>query len=124
MPDVDDYEETALLWHSAIAEYEKDTQRGFPPEVLKDFRNIHSLEDLSEKIVGSGQSFKDFRSKRANLWRRIKIFASPLQAILTLASTSSVVADAFGLPASTVIGACVYLIKVSWFSGRPPFQSF
>lgn len=120
MPEVDDPQEIALLWQPAIVEYEKSTQRILPPETLEDLRNAHSTDGILEKIVDSGQSFKNFRSKRAGLCRKIKIFASPLQTILTLASTSSTVADAFGIPVSTVIGACVYLIKVSFPTYNTP----
>jgi hypothetical protein len=108
-----DQEDIAPLWLSAIAEYEKDTKRQLPAELLDTLRGIRSPEELLTQIEASGQEFKDFRSKRSRLWDTLKTFISPLAAVLTIALTPSSVTDTFGLPASAVIGACLYLVRVS-----------
>lgn len=106
-------EDTLQLWKSAVTEYEKDVKRVIPSQAtFTKLRNVHSLPALFDQVAASGQSFEDFRNERPNLWRRLKAFATPLQAVLGLAATSSVVADAFGLPVGTVISAVTYLIKV------------
>lgn len=89
MSELNDQEDVLLLWQSAIAEYQKETDRKVSAETLKGFQELHTPDELLKQITASGQSFEDFRSKRAHLWSRLKTFATPLQTILTLASTAT-----------------------------------
>lgn len=99
------------LWESAIAEYEADTKRT-PISALDTLRAITTPEELLAQIETSGQAFKDFRSRRAKLWNTLKTFVSPLSVVLKVAITPASVGDSFGIPASAVLGACLYLVKV------------
>lgn len=115
MAEETEQEALAPLWQSAIAEYEKDTKRQVTAGSLATLRQIRSVEELLTHIETSGQEFRDFRNKRSRLWQTLSSFVSPLTAVLKIAITPSSVSDAFGVPASAAIGACLYLVRVSLF---------
>jgi len=110
-------DELTQLWESALAEYAKETTGKDKDALtldtlLSNGKTITSTDALLVQIEASGQSFKDFRSKHDKLWGTLKLFVSPLTAVLNIAITPSSVAE-FGIPVSAVLGACLHLIKVS-----------
>jgi fungal STAND N-terminal Goodbye domain len=109
-------DELAALWGSAITEYAKDTTGKDKDTVILDTlltngKNISSPDELLVQIEASGQSFKDFRSKRGKLWGTLKLFVAPLSAVLKISITPSSVGE-FGIPVSAVLGACLHLVRV------------
>jgi hypothetical protein len=109
-------EDLNQLWESALAEYAKDTTGKDKDAInldalLSPGKSLTSPDELLAQIEASGQSFEDFRSKRGKLWDTLKLFVSPLAAVLKIAITPSSVGE-FGIPVSAVLGACLHLVLV------------
>jgi len=105
-----DTDAISILWDAAVTEYLKDTGRPKSSTSTAAWPKITSIDELLARIEGSGKAFQDFRSKRSRLWGKLKSFSGPLTATSQLVPTS--VIDGFGVPASAIMGAVVYLIQV------------
>lgn len=104
-------ESFSAFWQAAFEEYLKDTKRNGRFDV-ESLRGIKSVEELATHLHDSSQAFQEFRSKQRRVWDALRLFANPLVTTMKLA-TASAAGEAIGLPAAVVLGACVYLIKVS-----------
>ena len=75
-------------------------------------RSITSTDALLAQIEASGQPFKDFRGRHAKCWGTLKLFVSPLTAVMNIAITPSSLGE-FRILVSAVLGACLLLVGVS-----------
>lgn len=110
-----DQTDLASLWRAALADYETEAEHPLSGSSLAAAQQIHTPEDFLSQIEASGREFKDFRNRRAGLWHRLSAFVAPLSSLLKIAIAPSGVSDSFGAPASAAIGACLYLVRVSWY---------
>ena len=96
------------LWRDAFDAYQRETGRPLLREHV--LQTLHSPDDLLNEIESQSQEFGGWRSKNRKLWTTLSTLLVPVTALGGLAQ------DAVSLtpfaPASVVLGAVLYLVKV------------
>jgi hypothetical protein len=97
------------LWERALQKYFTSTKRT-PPE--KDLLlQLKSPDDLQEQLETNRNKFSNFRERHGKLTGRLKAAVRPFMALSSIAS-SAVSLSPFA-PASTILGAVVFLVEAA-----------
>jgi hypothetical protein len=95
------------LWNSALANYLTSTHRSIEDQGL--LKDLHNPEDLRAKLEADEANFGTFRKKHAKIYNTLTAAVRPF---MTLADVAQSVISATPIaPASTVLGAVLFLIK-------------
>jgi hypothetical protein len=95
------------LWNSALAAYLASTKRTSEDQGL--LMGLHNPEDLRAKLDADKAKFGTFRDKHAKIYDALTAAVRPF---MTLADVAQSVISATPIaPASTVLGAVLFLVK-------------
>jgi hypothetical protein len=95
------------LWNTALANYLASTHRSIEDQGL--LKDLHNPEDLRAKLEADKAKFGTFREKHAKIYNALNAAVRPF---MTLADVAQSVISATPIaPASTVLGAVLFLVK-------------
>lgn len=97
------------IWAETFDKYQHDTKRDIKTDPV--LARLRTMEDLLREIDKRQQGFEGFRRRHSKLWETLRAAMKPVELIggmtqgaLTLTPFS---------PASTVLGAVLFLVGVS-----------
>jgi hypothetical protein len=97
------------LWEKALEKYFESTDRTDPVKAL--LKKLKSPDDLQTQLEKDHARFSSFRERHGKLTGRLKAAVKPFTVLSSVAS-SAVSLSPFA-PASTVIGAVVFLMNAT-----------
>ena len=100
----------AAIWDEAFALYKSQTHRDLRNDAV--LARLSTVDDVLIQIEASHTAFGSWRSKHEKVWSRLSACIGPLQIFGSLGDTALQFAP-FGSQAAPVLGAVMYLIKVS-----------
>lgn len=95
------------LWNSALSSYLGTTNR--TSEERKLLTGLHSPEDLSAKLEADKTKFGAFREKHSKIYKALVVGVRPFMTLADVAQ--SVISSTPIAPASTILGAALFLVK-------------
>jgi hypothetical protein len=97
------------LWNTAVDNYMRSTGRS--PEDKALLNRLHNAEDLYHHLDTDSRKFSDFRHKHAKFFNVLKSSVRPFMVLSEIAS-SAISFTPFA-PASTILGAVVFLVNAA-----------
>jgi hypothetical protein len=97
------------LWERALHKYFTSTDRTYSEKDL--LKQLKSPDDLQKQIETNHNKFSSFRERHGKFTNRLKAAVQPFMALSSIAS-SAVSLSPFA-PASTILGAVVFLVKAA-----------
>ena len=98
------------IWDEAFALYKEQTNRDLENDAV--LKKLTTVDDVLAQIELSHTAFGSWRSKHEKVWSRLSACLGPLQMVGNLSGQALQFAP-FGSLAAPVLGAVMYLIKVS-----------
>ena len=96
------------IWAEAFALYQEKTGRDIRIDTT--LLLIRTTDDLLDQVDRREKRFDSFRSKRSKLWSVLRSCMKPIELLGALAQGASTLTPF--APASTVLGAVLFLIGV------------
>src|SRR5215469_1689 len=97
------------LWNTAVGNYMRATNRS--PEDKTLLSRLHNAEDLYNQLDTDSRRFSSFRNKHSKFFNVLKSSVGPFMVLSEIAS-SAISFTPFA-PASTILGAVVFLVKAA-----------
>ena len=106
-----------IIWREAFRTYKEKTKRDLNSKsVIVELQNLHTIDDLNQKIGERYGSFEAFRNKHGALAARVQTCMKPVETLSGV--ISSAIAMTPYAPACAIFGAGMFLINVRAMS-RP-----
>lgn len=110
--------EFTQIWADAFNIYQEKTGRDIKRDPT--LRMLHTTDDLLTQIEQREQKFEEFRNKKGKLWSVLRTAMKPVELLGGL-TQGALTLTPFS-PASTVLGAVLFLVGV-WRHTLPSLES-